>query len=346
MRLSRTLCATLSGLLLLSAPHLAFAQGKGPKPADAKPTDAKPADAKSGDAKPTDVKPGDDAKDAKKEAREHYQKALDFFDDEVYDAALTEFKKAYELSPSFRLLYNLGVTSERLKDYAKGLEFYDRFIKEGGADVSPEQARQVKDQIGLLRGRVSKVTFDVNVAGAEIYVDDVLVGKAPLDGVVVVNAGRRKFSAVYPEKAPWSRVIEMVGGEPSSVKIELRNAREIQVVKEEARPIPFVGLATTGVFVVGATVTGILAVGASKDYDDLKKTFPVSRQALDDQRSTVRTYSLIADVCIVGAIAAGGYSAYKLISWKPNEKKGEAPKTNAFIAPTPTGGMVGVGGVF
>ena len=69
-------------------------------------------------------------------------------------------------------------------------------------------------------------------------------------------------------------------------------------------------------------------------------------QALDDQRSTVRTYSVIADVCIVGAIAAGGYSAYKLISWKPNEKKGEAPKTNAFIAPTPTGGMVGVGGVF
>ena len=91
---------------------------------------------------------------------------------------------------------------------------------------------------------------------------------------------------------------------------------------------------------------GILAVGASKDYDDLKKTFPVSRQALDDQRSTVRTYSVIADVCIVGAIAAGGYSAYKLISWKPNEKKGEAPKTNAFVAPTPTGGMVGVGGVF
>ncbi len=250
MRLSRTHCATLSGLLLLSAPHLAFAQGKGP-------ADGKPADAKSGDAKPTDVKPGDEAKDSKKEAREHYQKALDFFDDEVYDAALTEFKKAYELSPSFRLLYNLGVTSERLKDYAKGLEFYDRFIKEGGADVSPEQARQVKDQIGLLRGRVSKVTFDVNVAGAEIYVDDVLVGKAPFDGVVVVNAGRRKISAVYPEKAPWSRVVEMVGGEPSSVKVELRNAREIQVVKEEARPIPFVGLATTGVFVVGATVTGI-----------------------------------------------------------------------------------------
>jgi tetratricopeptide (TPR) repeat protein len=61
---------------------------------------------------------------ARKEASERFRRGVKLYRDADYVAALVEFKRAYELAPNFRVLYNLGQTSRQLKDYAAALDAY------------------------------------------------------------------------------------------------------------------------------------------------------------------------------------------------------------------------------
>ncbi len=62
------------------------------------------------------------------EAREHYQKGITHYDLADYDAAIDEFKKAYDLSKEPGLLFNLAQAARLKKDWRQALQFYENFI--------------------------------------------------------------------------------------------------------------------------------------------------------------------------------------------------------------------------
>src|SRR3954470_7819868 len=52
-----------------------------------------------------------------KEATTRFERGLALYDDGDFDAALVEFNRAYSLSPTYKILYNIGKIERGKNDY-------------------------------------------------------------------------------------------------------------------------------------------------------------------------------------------------------------------------------------
>src|SRR5262252_5103847 len=56
------------------------------------------------------------------EARLRYERAVQLYNEGDPEGALVEFERAYKISPTYRLLYNIGSIRLQLNDYAEALK--------------------------------------------------------------------------------------------------------------------------------------------------------------------------------------------------------------------------------
>jgi hypothetical protein len=311
---------------LLLAPQV-FAQA--PAPAPSAPADSPPSPDAGTSAPPSSsapspaTPPSPDISSQLREASERYQRALKSYDEGNFDAALVEFRRAYELAPTFRILYNLGVVSLELRDYASALDYFERYLVEGAASISPEQRSEVEQKIRDLSTHVAHVTVVVDLPGSEIAVDDRPVGVSPLAAPLRINAGARKISARASGRVPDVRVIELAGGDSTRVELNLVSPRAASEVtpppsaEAPSRPVPWLAWGGTAVLTGAAVIVGLQAVAADNDYDDQFETPGTSRQSLDDADAKATRLSVAADVLGLGALALGGYALYLTI--RPSE---------------------------
>ncbi|GAC1351037.1 MAG: hypothetical protein NVSMB1_00250 [Polyangiales bacterium] len=260
------------------------------------------------------------------EARSHYERGLKLFDDADYEGARVEFERAYELSPTFRVLYNTGLCYRQLNNYVAALKALERYLKEGGAEIPADRRVEVEKVIADLRPVIAKVTVRVNVRGAEISVDDVVVGTSPLSEPVLVNPGRRKVSATLKTYIPQIKSITIAGSDSQEVILELSQAGTTYVVAPTTNWAPIVGFGVTGALAVGAGIFGVLTVKEANTQNDLVGKFGSSRSDLDDSHKKMRTYATVADVLAVSAIVTGGVSLFLTLN---KGKKTEQPSATS-----------------
>jgi hypothetical protein len=260
------------------------------------------------------------------EASERFRSGVQFYKDGDFTAAQVEFKRAYELSPNWRVLYNLGQTSRDLKDYAAALSAFEQYLREGGKDVPPPRKKDVTGWIAELKNKVGTITVTANVEGAELLLDDAKIGVAPLAAPVIVNVGRHKFSATRAGYRPVQRAIEVAGQQAASVALELAPLDDQQaaapgrpdaptsttttIVVESKRSVaPWITLAVTGAAAVATGVLGGLALGAHGDLKKELSTFPGDAGRIKAAQDKTRSLAIGADVAgavtIVGAVATG-----------------------------------------
>jgi len=281
-------------------------------------------------------------KDAAKidEARSRYDRGKQLYEEGAFDAALTEFQRAYELAPSYKILYNIGQVHRQRNDYASALRVFERYVKEGGSDLDAKRKGDIEKEIAQLKGRVATLQISTNVAGAEILVDDEPVGKTPLPQGILVNSGKRKITASKEGRAPVSKIVNVAGSDTMKVTIELIEsgaapaptapspapaatpsstptssapASSLSLTPEKP-PTPWLAWTVTGVLGGGAAVTGILALGASNDLKDKRSQPDVSRKDLDDGSNRAKSMALVSDLLLVGTVIAGGVSIYLTVS--------------------------------
>ncbi len=291
------------------------------------------------------------------QAGEHFERGVSFFRDGDYVAAMVEFKKAYEVDPNWRVLYNLGQTSRELRDYAAALTSFERYLAEGGEGVDAERKKRVEGWVAELRGKVASVTLEVGVADAEVTVDDLAVGKTPLKKPIVVNAGRRKISVTRSGYVPLTRFVDVAGTEKKVLELELlpvggpsakpdpeqRSPLAPARQPEGASPWPW---AAFGVTAAAGTVTAILgglAISKKSEFDDALKVVPTSKDAVDEARDDARSLAIAADV--MGGVTIAG-AVVTIVGFAVEGAKGSVERTAAgpsFVA-GPT--FVGVRGSF
>src|SRR5258708_11228603 len=69
------------------------------------------------------------------EARKHYDKGLQLFNEEAYEAALAEFERAYQLAPTYKILYNTGKIYRARNDFVSALRDFERYLAEGKNEI-------------------------------------------------------------------------------------------------------------------------------------------------------------------------------------------------------------------
>ena len=242
------------------------------------------------------------------EARKRYDRALELSDEGNYDDALIELQRAYELAPTYRLLYNLGVVSVAVHDYVKALDYFDRYLKEGGTDIEATRVEEVEKQMERLRPRIARISVTVSVPGADVRLDDREIGRAPLSTEIPVNAGRHKVSATAPGYLPSDAFVELAGAESRRVNLTL--IEEQVAVQKPSKPFPWLGWGITAALGAGAAVTGVLALNAASKYDNDVGTIGVSGDQVASDYRKMRNFSYVTDAFLLATVIAGGVSLY------------------------------------
>ncbi len=284
------------------------------------------------------------------EARRRYELGLKLYEDGDYEASRIEFERALALAPSYRILYNVGLAYKQLNNYVDALRSFEQYLEQGGSEITPERRADVEREITQLRPRIAKVTIEVNVADAEVAIDDRVIGKAPLNDAVPVNPGVRKFSARAPGYLPTVKTSTVGSSEAPKITLELTKLPEQQEQNPFTLPT-VIGWSATGAAAIATTVFGILALDAKSDQEAALDRFGTTDGQRQDARDKTQTLSAVTDVLAVGTMVLGGVSTYftlRMLSWQPSTP--EAPKGTAAKKPRLdlTAGVRGVafGGTF
>ena len=286
------------------------------------------------------------------EASQHFTKGVQLFKEWSFDAALAEFRRAYQLAPSYRVLYNIAQVNYELHNYVEALKGFRQYLSEGGSEIPKDRQTQVEAEIRKLEGRVGYIEVTANVAGVQVSIDEVPVGTLPLRVPILVNPGTRRVSASKSGYLMTARNVTIAGGDHAQVQLEMNEITQVRVVEvktgnrpERSRTAMWISLAATGALGATSGIFAIMANSAKKDFESQLATYPTTKDQIDEARDKASLYGGLADGFAVGAIVAGGATLFLALSHPSSSSTASAsappPKRIAF-APT-LGGIVAVG---
>ena len=273
------------------------------------------------------------------QARAHFQAGVNFLQDPDgarYDEAYREFTAAYQSSPSWKILGNLGIAAMKLERDGEAIEAFEKYLAGGAATLAPDEREQFQRDLATLKAGVVRLSLDVNLPGATILDERVPVTGSSMRNLytptdkhaeIGVRAGHHKVTAKVEgyEDAVWE--VDAVSGVPQTHVFELKRPAPGgggqggggggggAATGSGARPTPtgvYIGLAATGVFTVGAGVMGGLALSKKSKFDTANDGSDAAQAK--NLHDNVKTFNLVTDVLIGAAVVSAGVVTYLYLS--------------------------------
>lgn len=290
------------------------------------------------------------------EARAANAKALELSKDGKYAEALEQFQKAYDLSPSYVILYNIGRMARYTQDFARSLSAFQRYLSDGGSEVDASKRSEAEQEIASLTSLVAWASVSVE-PGSRVSIDGRDMGVAPIAQKVPLNPGARSFRA---EKggAVVAKDVTLKAGEATQVVLSFEKPGGHDVVGPHRDPFRFpTGLVvaawvTTGLFTGAAVATGTAAIVTSNDLKDDVYVGPARAPAPDSaiakKAARIQSFAKATDGLIVVAAITGsaaiGFTIVDAIAGPAQDQKKEPSK--APPKPASLRLDVGVGSLF
>ncbi len=158
-------------------------------------------------------------------AKADYESAKLLFNDGDYAGASIKFKTAYDASKDARLLWNMAACEKALRHYAKVLKLARQYVAEGGDKLTDQDKKDADDLIKAIEPFTATLKLSVNEPGADVYIDDELVGQTPLEKPVMVDIGSRKVRVAKPGFKESSQSVPIGGA--AEVPLEVKLAPEV-----------------------------------------------------------------------------------------------------------------------
>jgi Tetratricopeptide repeat/PEGA domain len=296
--------------------------------------------------------PATDA-DGKQEAARRFEHAISLYEDGDYALALAEFERVYELVPDYRVLYNIGQMNMQLGRYARALRTLREYVNRGGDELPPDRRVAVQGDLRLLEARTASLELDIRPAGAEVWIDGVIVGRSPLAEPLVVDVGERVVQVRVRGYVARTQTLTLAGGDRREVSVVLQEegapaaVTPVTGAKPSGAPSTkpatrtsgwvWAGWGVTGVFAASSAVGAALGASALSDLKELRGSSTATRAQLDAAGDRVRDRFLVADVLGVAAVATGVTTLYFHVSGPRSTKKASAPATRLALNVLPTG---------
>jgi len=288
----------------------------------------------------------------KEEARIHFEQGVVLYEEGQYEQAAIAFARAYELKPSFKLLYNIGQAESELKHYARALEAFTRYLAEGGKKVPKDRVGEVKSEIERLNALVGLIIIECPVAGAKVLLDNEAKGETPLAYPIFVDIGKHEVVVKQGQDELLREVVRVAGGQRVTLEVEGAETTSTGAgtepgVEEEdgdegGRVWTWVALGVGGAAgIAGAAIGGAAMSKRSTLEDSCQGNHcPPGKQGEAD---TIETMNLTADV-LFGVAAAGIVTGVILFFVEPDDES----DTEVAVTPAFTGNGAGlaVGGRF
>jgi len=305
------------------------------------------------------------------EARAHFKSGVNLLQDPGgaprYEEAYGEFKAAYALSPSARILGNLGLCAMKLERDEEAIASYERYLVEQ-SDLDPAEREQVKADLTTLKAGLVALTVDVDVDGATLVDRREQVQGAPITNTygpihgslrIGVRPGRHVLTLKTESSPPVTWEIEALPGSTQARAFTLKKpaplvapppppARPAPPPLEKRRPIPVAAFALGGASValaVGGAVTGALALSKHSSFVTINDgENPAEATRL---KSAGETLNIVTDVLFATALVGAAVTTYLIVA-RPTV---EVPLRSARVVHldagwSPAGPVLGFSGRF
>jgi hypothetical protein len=155
------------------------------------------------------------------DARRDYDAGKLLFEDGDYATALLKYRDAYDRTHDARLLWNVAACQKNLRHYAKAAATLARYLAEGGDLLSSGDRHDALELTKAIAPFTVPMTFNVDEKGAQVWVDDELVGTSPLPGPVTLDMGARRVRVKKDGFRLYERDVPVGGSAPTTVDIAL-----------------------------------------------------------------------------------------------------------------------------
>ena len=264
------------------------------------------------------------------EAKAHFARGVELYDENDFANALIEFRRAYEIAQDYHILFNVAQTHYQLQNYAGALDAFQRYLTQGGVAIPKERRAFVEKEVQKLAGRVAMVRITVNIPNADVMVDDEKVGTSPLDHAIMVSQGKRKISAAIDGKPTVDKTIEVAGGDSADVTLDIQEEAPPPPPPpppppvEMRRHIPWAAWGVTGGLFVVWGATGVLALVFSSSFQSKLGTYPETASDIGSAQDLTRGFALASDIALGCTVVSAGVALVLTLIAKPEpvEKKG------------------------
>lgn len=173
------------------------------------------------------------------DAKVQWQQGIALFNEGEMEQAAILFRKAYELKPSYKILWNLAQAESELRHYAAALAAYKRYLADGGSEVPADRIVATEEEIKRLNALVGSIDVQDTPDGAAVIVDKEERGRSPLPAPVFVEIGKHEVRVEHQGHVLLERVVTVAGGDQVALKVESTLADAMpppQAAEPEAPP--------------------------------------------------------------------------------------------------------------
>ena len=278
-----------------------------------------------------------------------------------FDNAITAYEKAIEAGEDPNVYFDLATVEEKAGKLDRAATHFRALTKAQGARA--DLVKKATAKYDDLTTKLGLITIISDPEGASITIAGTEYGTTPLADPIVLMPGTYSFAIAAGGHLTKEVELKVEAGSESERTIKLEVGKQPVVEKtpppsddKEPEPEPkitapvggpsklplYVGAGATGGFVLIATITGIAAVGKHSTFKDENES-PATRA---DAKDSGKTLALVTDICLVGAVAAGGFTAYWYFAkYKPAQRKMET-KTAVVPWVKPDAGGLSLAGSF
>jgi tetratricopeptide (TPR) repeat protein len=221
--------------------------------------------------------------EAQDEARAQFDAGVALFDEGQFAQASVAFERAYELRPSFKILYNLAQAENELGRFAAALFAFERYLAEGGDQIDAARREEVSAEIARLGTLVGTIAVEAGTEGLTVFVDGRKIGATPLGAPLPTELGEHEVRLARGAQEVYREIVKLAGGQHAVVKVETapvspgptdlspdpqaeRGGREETGARGgEVRPWTWVAFCVGGASAIAAGVTGGLYTSRVND---------------------------------------------------------------------------------
>jgi hypothetical protein len=134
------------------------------------------------------------------------------------------YAKTWAIKQDWKLAANLGRAELNVGKHRDAAEHLDYFMREAPPNLAtetPDEWKELRDMLAKARVKVGALVITVEPAGAEVPVNGLPVGKAPLPGPVFVEPGAVVVEARADGYALGNASVKAVAGKEEAVRLVL-----------------------------------------------------------------------------------------------------------------------------
>ncbi|MBN2801721.1 MAG: tetratricopeptide repeat protein [Deltaproteobacteria bacterium] len=153
-------------------------------------------------------------------AKESFTRGNVLFGEKKYTEASEAFREAVQLMPSWKLYYNIAQSEAAAKRFGIALEYFEKYMTEGGDDVPEERLEEVLKEVRRLRMMVGSIKIYGDPGESRVMVDGIMRARLPLAAELRVSAGiSHKIEIIQGDKVVYSQNITVGSGNKAEISL-------------------------------------------------------------------------------------------------------------------------------